>query len=236
MNRQTLVVFPLLVLFLTSIVGAPIVLGIDPPFSGGETGTLEIVRPVSDNQENSMKVCLIAIQDNYGGQFPLSGGVRDEAIGKIKDNLNDVFYEHEGHLQMSSSLLMLAEDVYPTEPSGDNVYDIIKIDPEFAGELEEMRGWGLGIDKVLLFVGILIGIVVLALIIGVRIFGIGIAGVSIKIVIVFIAFFLLWIILSVLSMPILLDLPYIGEMMWVSLTIIYVIGLLLGLEGGGGED
>jgi len=234
MNQNNLITFPLVVMFIFAIVGAPELLTAG---EGYEEITMEMTRSVSSDQLDGMTAFMVEITDHY--LPPVSEGDRDVIRWMIKAELDYWFGSKSGHYYTADNLVYAAEDVYPEYLTENQVLEIIRIDPEWLEEMQVLYGRGLGLDQVIIFVGLITGLIALAAIVGLRVFGSGIAGVSVKIIISFTAFFLLWGILTAFSYPYLLGeytIPIFGPLIWVSLTFSYTLGLMMGLQGGGEDE
>ncbi len=233
MNTNNLITFPLVVMFIFAIVGAPELLAGE----GYEEITMEMTRPVSSDQLNGMTAFMMEITDHY--LPPVSEGDRDVIRWMIKAELDYWFESKSGHYYTADNLVYAAENEYPDYLTSAQVLAIIRIDPEWLEEMQVLYGRGLGLDKVIIFVGLITGLIALAAIVGLRVFGSGIAGVSVKIIISFTAFFLLWGILTAFSYSYLLGeytIPIFGPFIWVSLTFSYTLGLMMSLQGGGEDE
>ncbi|MBA7494962.1 hypothetical protein ES702_05540 [subsurface metagenome] len=91
------------------------------------------------------------------------------------------------------------------------------------------------LDPVFGAIGIFIVIIVIVGFIGLQIFGSGLSELSVKVISGVIIYGGLWAIVSVLSMPLILSIEVFGSLIYLGLTIIYVVGVVNKLYGGGPE-
>jgi hypothetical protein len=92
------------------------------------------------------------------------------------------------------------------------------------------------IDPVLGMIATIIVIATLAVIIGIRFLGSGLSENSIRWTVIGVGYTGLWGVLSALSIPLLVEIETFGTLLYVTLTVIYVFGVLQkGIGGGGGE-
>jgi len=88
------------------------------------------------------------------------------------------------------------------------------------------------IDPIIGAIVILIAIIAFAIVIGIQVLGSGISPESIRIIISCTMYAGMWGILSVLSSPLIISIEVFGSLIYISLTIAYVIGIIQKLGGG----
>lgn len=103
--------------------------------------------------------------------------------------------------------------------------------------LSEVSGWGGGflgtIEGTALYVGLIIGFVILILTLSLRVFGSGLAGAGVQMVIMLMAFLLTWFFLSGQSWGLITDVPIVGRGVWYVMTFCYFLGAIFWTGGGG---
>lgn len=240
MNKNTLIFFPLITMFLLAMVGAP---GI---FSTGKY-TVGVTRPVSENQLDDMTTYIHEAQDNYGGNNAVWWDIKYYWVqNRIWYKLGEVFNYTidpkvvDGYSYMADDLRDMIRDYGAPPPyiNENDILDIIAQDPDTVEELEELKKAGISLSETLIFVGMFVGLLALAAIIGLRIFGSGLAGASIGLIFKLSSLLLLWTILTTMSYSILFDFPTFGALIWLILTFSYTSGVLMSIAGagGGGEE
>lgn len=73
---------------------------------------------------------------------------------------------------------------------------------------------------------ILVFIMILVIVLGVQIFGFGLSSLSVKIASICIVYIGVWIMFSTLSLGLLMEIDIYGFMIYIILTILYIIGLI----------
>lgn len=197
-------------------------------------------------QGESMK----QLYDEYKDQFPLTektfwekiffGAVNDPyvvCVRELDERLNAVFGKSNGHDEIAEELVGLMENYHIEHgefvPSSNvRLQGLISTDPDLVEELNQLQGRGLNVGDTLVFIGVFAGLMGIALILGLRIFGSGLAGTSISFVFKLVTFLLVWGLVSLGSRGLLSNVPLIGGLVWVSLTFMYMMGVLLTLTGG----
>ena len=91
------------------------------------------------------------------------------------------------------------------------------------------------IDPIFGAIGILIVITIIVALLGIQIFGSGLSEASVKIITSALLYGGLWGLLSVVSMPLIVSIEMFGTLIYVSLTIGYVYGVIKQMMGGGGS-
>lgn len=91
-----------------------------------------------------------------------------------------------------------------------------------------------GIDPLVGGLIMLTVVITLAVIIGIRVLGSGLADSSISTIRSAIMYTGLWITLSLASVPLIESISIIGSVMYISLTIFYIVGVFQKITGGGG--
>lgn len=186
----------------------------------------------------------------YSDQFPLDektwweriffGSVNDPYVVCVREldkRLNAVFGESNGHDQIAEELINLMEN-YHLEygefipETNVELQGLLSIDPAIVEELNQIRGRGINVSKGIVFVGVFIGLMGIAIILGIRIFGSGLAGTSIGLVFKLVTFLLLWGLVSLGSSSVMRQIPLVGVLVWISLTFMYMLGVILSIEGG----
>jgi len=89
----------------------------------------------------------------------------------------------------------------------------------------------LNIDPIIGAIGIIIVIATVGSVIGIQVLGSGLSPESVKVLIMAIAYTGIWSVLSVLSFPLITSIEIFGSLIYVSLTIGYVIGIIQKLGG-----
>lgn len=89
----------------------------------------------------------------------------------------------------------------------------------------------LNIDPIIGATAIIITIATFGAIIGIQILASGLSPESVKVLIIAIAYTGIWIVLSVLASPLIVDIEIFGSLIYVSLTIVYVIGVIQKIGG-----
>ena len=90
------------------------------------------------------------------------------------------------------------------------------------------------IDPIIGALIILIGIIIFAVLIGIQVLGSGLSPESIRIIITTVLYSGMWGILSILAAPLITSIEIFGGLIYISLTIGYVIGVIDKLGGGNG--
>lgn len=83
---------------------------------------------------------------------------------------------------------------------------------------------------------ILVTIITIGAIAGIRAVGTGIANISIEIITKGAFYFALWGILSAFAQPLIAEIPLVGTLIYLALTIMYIIGFVQGIGGGASSD
>lgn len=94
----------------------------------------------------------------------------------------------------------------------------------FEGDLMTIAGGG-GISIIILIAGV-------SIVIGLQVLGSGLSDTTVKILTILTAYGSLWIILSLLSMPLLFESQLFGLLIYTILTLIYVIGMIEKISEG----
>jgi len=89
------------------------------------------------------------------------------------------------------------------------------------------------IDPVIGFIATIVVIGVLATALGVRVLGSGLGDSSIRIITIGVAYSGIWIVFSLLAEPLISSIEIFGTLIYVSLTIGYVMGVVQKISGGG---
>lgn len=231
--KNTMIILPLAVLFLLSMISAP------TAFSMGEHSSVVITRTIDNTTLEYVSDefnFIFSEEENYGYWWWFE--FRDTVVRRTRDLLDNTFGDVEdpdGHSIMGLDLFTARNDK-GSDLADNEVYEIIKFDPDAVWEMEQLERRGIGLTVALIFVALFIGLIAIALIIGIRILGSGMAGVSISIVFRLTTFLLLWGILSAISSSVLLDFPMMGLLIWTCLTLSYVLGVVLSLSPSTGEE
>lgn len=224
-----LILFPLVVMFTLSIIGTPYA------FSGGEKTELIIERSTTESQllfvtgefENIYQACT-----SYWFWIERY----DKRVSKTNDLLDSTYGASDGHYFQSTDLVD-ARDEKGASLDNTEVWAIIKYDPDMLSEMKELEQRGMSLSNTVIFVGLFVGMIAVATIIGLHIFGSGLSGASITIIFQLVIFLLLWSILSIFSYSLFLDVPLIGMFLWMVLTFCYTVGVVMRLGvGSGGAD
>lgn len=89
------------------------------------------------------------------------------------------------------------------------------------------------IDPVIGFTATIIVIVVLASVLGIQIIGSGLSPETVRVMIIGISYAGIWIVFSLLAEPLISSIEIFGTLLYVVLTIGYVIGVVQQIAGGG---
>lgn len=161
----------------------------------------------------------------------------DDQFGTPSDPLGDDHPLYASHRAMAEELAGMIYDAGDPAGAGayldkDDVFGVIRTDPSFSSELDRLETYGIGLSSIGIFVGVLIGIVMLSFVSGITLFGSGLSDSSVHMVVHYTVYFLLWGILSVGSRTFILDTAYIGIPVWVILTLMYTFGVIGQVSGG----
>lgn len=247
MVNVKLMSFPLIVMFVISLASIGTIGSSGLPFVGNyEFSELIGTREVSNTEFNMVYNYsgsldgkdLATIYDEKSSDFPLEDTFlnpeRSETIDEIKARLDTTFKQHPGHERIADKLLTEMEDYHDTNSSfvpEDPIYDILTIDPSTMEEFSEFNFYGISINSDLVFIGMFVGIITLASIIGINLFGGGLQGESVAIIVKYLIFFVLWITLSVASKDMILNFPLFGGLLYGTLTLLYVLGVVSSERG-----
>ena len=91
---------------------------------------------------------------------------------------------------------------------------------------------GFSIDPISGAIGIIIVVVMLGAIFGLRFFSSGLSDTSVKTLIIGLSYGSLWILFSVFAQPLLADIQLFGSLIYITLTIGYVIGVIQKITSG----
>jgi len=94
----------------------------------------------------------------------------------------------------------------------------------FEGDLMSI-GMGGGVSIIVLIAGV-------SIILGLQVLGSGLSDTTLKVLTILTAYISLWIILSLLSMPLLIESELFGILIYTILTLIYVIGMIEKISEG----
>ncbi|MEN6622643.1 MAG: hypothetical protein ABFD50_13960 [Smithella sp.] len=85
-------------------------------------------------------------------------------------------------------------------------------------------------------IAVMMSIIVLGSLIGIRVMGSGILGMSAEIIVKGAFYFALWGLFSVFAQPLIAAIPIFGILIYLMLTIMYIIGFVQNLSGGPAND
>jgi len=85
-------------------------------------------------------------------------------------------------------------------------------------------------------IAVMMSIIVLGSIVGIRVMGSGILGISAEIIVKGAFYFALWGLFSIFAQPLISAIPIFGILIYLMLTIMYIIGFVQGLLGGNVSD
>ena len=109
------------------------------------------------------------------------------------------------------------------EGGSSNVSFIIQ---DNAGNLSVIQDFSFVLDDFYFALGIVIGLIILAGVIGIGVFGIGISGTSIKIIIISLAYISLWVFLTIFSLDLILSIEIFGILIYFILCFCYLVGII----------
>lgn len=92
--------------------------------------------------------------------------------------------------------------------------------------LESSYGQTIGIDSITGALAIIIVLISIAVIVGIQILGSGISEQSVRTIIIIVGYASIWGFFSVLSLNLIMSIELFGWIMYVVLTIIYMIGVM----------
>lgn len=223
MDTNTMIALPLTIMLLLAITSVGGIIG----------GAAFIVMERDNLQQHQVEQVTERVEHEWGDHRWDFGWYARMWHG-VRDNLNNVFGESDGHEFQAKDLIDLRRSK-SSSLNENEVENIIKYDPDMIAEMEAISGRGVGLSGTVIFVGILTGLIALVVLMGIHVFGSGLAGASISIAFKLTALFLLWGIFSVMSMDMLTDFPLFGSVLWVCLTGIYTLGVVIRISGKG-ED
>ena len=220
MQSKSFIIFPLLILFMLALVNFPF------DFDESVGDSFIILRNINETTLTYITTQTEIIYDNTTSVFWWVH--KSDFSLEYALMLNDVFGFSEGHYNQ-------AEDIYDLRSAkgspliNTEIYEVIKYDPNLIQEIGELSGFGLSLGNPnMLFIGMFLGAIVIAVILGIRLFGSGISETSIGIVYKLLILFLLWGLLSTLTYDLFVEIPNsYGLIIWLVLTFIYSIGGLL---------
>ncbi len=85
-------------------------------------------------------------------------------------------------------------------------------------------------------IAVMMSIIILGSLIGIRVMGSGILGMSAEIIVKGAFYFALWGLFSVFAQPLIAAIPIFGILIYLMLTVMYIIGFVQGLSGGPAND
>lgn len=142
-----------------------------------------------------------------------------------------VDYSNKQHESMANELTRLIKDSEAL-PERAEVTAIIRLDGDIWEQLEIMEGKGFALDPNYIWIGILVGIITMALLVGVKVFDSGLSDSTVSMVVMVSSYYLVWMLLSIGSSGLIRGVPMIGLPIWVGLTFMYTLGVMGGLNGG----
>lgn len=157
----------------------------------------------------------------------------------------DGLYDDTGHLVVNSTLGAVGEagKIFAMDYSGaaawDNVttdsttyyplyYDEAATDPVFFTQINGAGSTGIGanLGTSLGLIGLVVGIMALALLAGVHVLGSGVSDESVSTIIKGTFFLVLWGAASVMSLSLITSVPFMGPVFYFVLTAIYTLGII----------
>lgn len=143
-----------------------------------------------------------------------------------------VDYSNKQHESMANELTRLIKDS-EERPERAEVTAIIRLDGDIWEQLEIMEGKGFALDPNYIWIGILVGIITMALLVGVKVFDSGLSDSTVSMVVMVSSYYLVWMLLSIGSSGLIRGVPMIGLPIWVGLTFMYTLGVMGNLNGDG---
>lgn len=101
-----------------------------------------------------------------------------------------------------------------------------------AGQLDVFSDFTFVLSDFFLAIGILLGLIILVALIGITVFGSGIKNESVRVIIIIVAYITIWVFLTIFSLHLLLESPSFGILIYLSLTTMYLIGVVGKMSGG----
>lgn len=132
------------------------------------------------------------------------------------------------NVQHERMAVILTELIHDSEtlPERETVFSIIRLDGDIWEQLELLEGRGFALDAQYIWIGILMGVLGLALVVGVKIFDSGLSDSTVHTVIIVSSYYLIWLLLSFGGMGLIRDIPVLGLIIWAGLTLMYTMGVM----------
>ena len=90
-----------------------------------------------------------------------------------------------------------------------------------------------GIDEFTGAILILVTIMGISTLLGIRILGSGLSDTSVRLITILVSYVSVWLLLSIISAPLIFDIPIFGAIIYATLTLMYVIGVMRLISEGG---
>lgn len=85
-------------------------------------------------------------------------------------------------------------------------------------------------------IALIVGLMAIATVVGIRVLGSGVSDVSVSTLILGTSYLAVWGVFSVLALELILAINLLGPILYFALTILYTIGIISSLNGGGSSD
>lgn len=101
--------------------------------------------------------------------------------------------------------------------------------------VELVAGATFSIDPFLGLTAVIIVLIVLAVLVGIQIIGSGLSPTSVRIIVIGTAYSGLWILFSIIAQPLIVSIQIFGALIYITLTMGYIWGVVQKFSGGGDE-
>lgn len=211
---------------------------------------LQFSREVDENQLDNVYDAIKGYQDKYGDDNETTrwltwnvGNAGRTIVDGVVHLLQTQFDEEYDEATLSVHYIMarvINEMIYDAgDPDGDGAYltkvevfNVIKLDPQFAQEFEALETGGMKLSTTTFFIAVLAGILGIAFISGIRIVGFGLSDTAVHMITNYSVYILLWSILSLMSASLILATPLFGIPIYAGLTLSYIMGVMAQVNGG----
>lgn len=156
----------------------------------------------------------------------------ENAVLIFKKRLDETFGQSNGHKEISENILNYVEyydnrkgELFPDTDTKFRAW--LSIDPQIAEELEEVQNSQISLSSTLFYLGVMVGVIALAAVVGINVLGSGLSNASSGTIIFFVTMFMLWGLMSVGTQSIFSKIPLIGNFIYVLLTFSYSLGCIL---------
>lgn len=235
--KEKLIIFPLLVMVMVGVLSVPNLFGSRGDISTGALvestkNVVETGRGTIDylDEENEIlifddEVLAEADEKLDKAQSDLNRKSVDQSLAHIKnaidivsDEMNELYLAYPGMSENQKAVF----DNWSAKISVWNSHyeDVKSVKDETGG-----RFFG-GISGTMLYVGLILGVILFALVLGVNFMGSGMSNESIGIAVNFMLYLVVWVSLSGLAYSKLQTLPM-GSLFWGGLTLMYLMGVII---------